>query len=30
MKVGNIVILANLGELKVYEARPRDLEAEAE
>jgi len=29
MKVGNIVILANLGELKVYEANPRDLEAEA-
>ncbi|QOR62697.1 host attachment protein [Sulfurovum sp. ST-21] len=29
MKVGNIVILANLGELKVYEAKPRDLEAEA-
>ncbi|KYJ85764.1 host attachment protein [Sulfurovum riftiae] len=29
MKVGNIVILANLGELKVYEAMPRDLEAEA-
>lgn len=29
MKVGNIAILANLGELKVYEAMPRDLEAEA-
>ena len=29
MKIGNIVILANLGELKVYEAIPRDLEAEA-
>ena len=29
MKVGDIVILANLGELKVYEAHPRDLEAEA-
>ena len=29
MKVGEIVILANLGELKVYEAAPRDLEAEA-
>jgi len=29
MKVGNIVIVANLGELKVYEAMPRDLEAEA-
>ncbi|MCF6206332.1 MAG: host attachment protein [Sulfurovum sp.] len=29
MKVGNIVILANLGELKIYEAKPRDLEAEA-
>jgi hypothetical protein len=29
MKVGDIVILANLGELKVYEANPRDLEAEA-
>jgi len=29
IKVGNIVIVANLGELKVYEAMPRDLEAEA-
>jgi hypothetical protein len=29
MKVNDIVILANLGELKVYEAMPRDLEAEA-
>ena len=29
MKVGNIVILANLGELKAYEANPRTLEAEA-
>jgi hypothetical protein len=29
MKVGDILILANLGELKVYEAKPRDLEAEA-
>jgi hypothetical protein len=29
MKVGDIIILANLGELKVYEAKPRDLEAEA-
>jgi hypothetical protein len=29
MKVGDILILANLGELKVYEANPRDLEAEA-
>lgn len=29
IKVGNIAILANLGELKVYEAMPRDLEAEA-
>jgi len=29
MKVGDIVILANLGELKVYQANPRDLEAEA-
>ena len=29
MKVGEIVVLANLGELKVYEAAPRDLEAEA-
>ena len=29
MKTGNLVILANLGELKVYEANPRTLEAEA-
>ncbi len=29
MKVNEILILANLGELKVYEAAPRDLEAEA-
>ena len=29
MKVGEIVVLANLGEMKVYEAAPRDLEAEA-
>jgi len=29
MKIGNLVILANLGELKVYEAKPRTLEAEA-
>ena len=29
MKVGDIVIVADLGEMKVYEARPRDLEAEA-
>ena len=29
MRVNDIVILANLGELKVYQAMPRDLEAEA-
>lgn len=29
MNVGNMVILANLGEMKVYDAMPRDLEAEA-
>ncbi len=29
MKVGDIVIVADLGELKVYKAAPRDLEAEA-
>ncbi len=29
MKVGDIVIVANLGEMKVYQANPRDLEAEA-
>jgi len=29
MKVGNVLILANLGEMKVYDAIPRDLEAEA-
>ena len=29
MKVGDIVIVANLGEMKVYKANPRDLEAEA-
>ncbi len=29
MKVGDIVIVANLGEMKVYKAEPRDLEAEA-
>ena len=29
MKVGNVLILANLGEMKVYDAMPRDLEAEA-
>jgi len=29
MKVNEIVILANLGEMKVYQAAPRDLEAEA-
>jgi hypothetical protein len=29
MKVNEIVILANLGEMKVYQASPRDLEAEA-
>ncbi len=29
MKVGDIVIVADLGEMKVYKANPRDLEAEA-
>jgi hypothetical protein len=29
MIVGDLVILANLGELKVYDVMPRDLEAEA-
>ncbi len=29
MKVGDLVIVANLGEMKVYKANPRDLEAEA-
>ena len=29
MKVGDIVIVADLGEMKVYKAKPRDLEAEA-
>jgi len=29
MKVGDLVIVANLGEMKVYRAEPRDLEAEA-
>ncbi|WP_456404159.1 host attachment protein [Hydrogenimonas sp.] len=29
MKVGDIVIVSNLGEMKVYRAEPRDLEAEA-
>lgn len=29
MKVGDIVIVGNLGEMKVYKAAPRDLEAEA-
>jgi hypothetical protein len=29
MRVNDIVILANLGEMKVYQALPRDLEAEA-
>jgi len=29
MIVGDLVILANLGELKVYDVIPRDLEAEA-
>jgi hypothetical protein len=29
MKVGEIAIVANLGEMKVYKAAPRDLEAEA-
>ena len=29
MKVNDLVIVANLGEMKVYKANPRDLEAEA-
>ena len=29
MKVGDLVIVSNLGEMKVYKANPRDLEAEA-
>ncbi len=29
MKIGDIVIIANMGELKLYKANPRDLEAEA-
>ncbi len=29
MKVNDLVIVGNLGELKVYKANPRDLEAEA-
>jgi protein required for attachment to host cells len=29
MKVGDLVIVADLGEMKVYRAEPRDLEAEA-
>ena len=29
MRVGDIVIVADLGEMKVYKANPRDLEAEA-
>ncbi len=29
MKVGDIVIVGNLGEMKIYRAEPRDLEAEA-
>jgi len=29
MKVGDIVIVSSLGEMKVYKANPRDLEAEA-
>jgi hypothetical protein len=29
MKVGDIVIVSDLGEMKVYKAEPRDLEAEA-
>ncbi len=29
MKVGDIVIVTNMGEMKVYKANPRDLEAEA-
>ncbi|WP_457593430.1 host attachment protein [Hydrogenimonas sp.] len=29
MRVGDIVIVSNLGEMKIYKAEPRDLEAEA-
>ncbi len=29
MKVGDLVIVGNLGEIRVYKANPRDLEAEA-
>jgi hypothetical protein len=29
MRVGDLVIVANLGEMKVFKAMPRDLEAEA-
>ncbi len=29
MKIDDIVIVANLGEMKIYQAKPRDLEAEA-
>ena len=29
MKVGDIVIVADLGEMKIYKAEPRNLEAEA-
>ncbi|BBG66239.1 hypothetical protein NNO_1536 [Hydrogenimonas sp.] len=29
MRVGDIVIVSNLGEMKIYRAEPRDLEAEA-
>lgn len=29
MRVGDILIVGNLGEIKVYKANPRDLEAEA-
>jgi len=29
MKVGDLVIVANKGEMRVYKANPRDLEAEA-
>ena len=29
MKVSDMAIVANLGEMKVYKANPRDLEAES-
>ncbi len=29
MKVGDLVIVSDLGEMKIYKAQPRDLEAEA-